>query len=299
MLYPKNQIEFESLFNNDAKCLKYLEDLKYENGYTCEYCSCLSYWKNKRGVFVCKSCKSESTATTGTIFHGSKIPLHLLFRFLWFLVLQKNGISAKSLQRILGFTRYETVWTWLHKFRHIMILPNRDRLNGKVEVDETFIGGVKPGKRGRGSEGKVLVIIAVELIGAYTGRTRMLMIKGADRKSINDFVKNNIEDGSTIVTDGWRGYTDLERMKYKHEIVTKTIAVNDENLTPHVHKIASLLKRWLLGTHQNFTSVDYLNYYLDEFTFRYNRRKSNSRGLLFYVLLRQAILHKPIYETKS
>jgi transposase-like protein len=299
MFYPKNQIEFETFFNTDDKCLSYLEKIKYDNGYRCELCSGINYWKNKRGVFVCKSCKSETTVTAGTVFHGSKIPIHLLFRFLWFLVLQKNGISAKSLQRILGFSRYETVWTWLHKFRQIMVLPNRGKLKGKVEVDETFIGGVKTGKRGRGAEGKVLVVVAVELIGGFTGRVRMAIIEMADRKNINDFVKNNIEEGSTIVTDSWKGYTDLERMKYKHEIVTKTITVNDQNLTPHVHKIASLLKRWLLGTHQNFTSVDYLNYYLDEFTFRYNRRKSNSRGLLFYVLLQQAILHKPIHEIKS
>ena len=150
-----------------------------------------------------------------------------------------------------------------------------------VEIDETFVGGTKKGKRG--ADGKEIVIIAIELVGKHTGRVRIEVIENASRICINEFIKSNVELGSTIVTDGWKGYADVQKMKYKHKIETKTIAVNEENLTPNVHRIASLLKRWLLGTHQNFTSSDYLKYYLDEYTFRYNRRKANSRGLLFYI----------------
>ena len=179
-----------------------------------------------------------------------------------------------------------------------MVLPNREKLSGIVEVDETLVGGKKTGKRGRGAEGKTLVIIAVELINRRMGRVRLETIEQADRICINEFIKNNIEKGSTIVTDGWKGYTDLKKMKYEHIIEEKTVKLDDENITPNVHKIASLLKRWLLGTHQNFTSSKKLNYYLDEYAFRYNRRKSNSRSYLFYVLLRQAVLHEPIYGKK-
>jgi transposase-like protein len=176
-----------------------------------------------------------------------------------------------------------------------MVLPGREKLSGIVEVDETLVGGKKSGKRGRGAEGKTLVIIAVELIEKRMGRVRLAIIEKADRICINEFIKNNIEIGSTILTDGWKGYTDLNKMKYKHIIEEKTVKLDEENITPNVHKIASLLKRWLLGTHQNFTSPEKLNYYLDEYTFRYNRRKSKSRGYLFYVLLKQAVLHEPVY----
>lgn len=299
MYYPKNQIEFESAFDSEEKCISYLHSIKYEAGFICEKCSHIEYWQNKRSVLVCKKCRNETSVTSGTIFHRSQIPITVLFRLIWFVVIQKTGVSALGIQKVLGLSRYETVWKWLHKIRKVMILPSREKLKGIVEIDETFIGGIKKGKRGRGAEGKEIVIIAIELIGKSNGRVRMGIIEKADRKSINEFVKNNIETGSTIITDGWKGYIDVERMKYKHKIETKLIAVNEENLTPNVHRIASLLKRWLLGTHQNFTSSDYLKYYLDEYTFRYNRRKANSSGLLFYILLKQALLNKPIYKLKN
>ena len=136
----------------------------------------------------------------------------------------------------------------------------------------------KSGKRGRGAEGKILVIIAVELIGERMGRVRLETIEQADRICINKFIKNNIETGSIVITDGWKGYTDLNKMKYIHIIEEKTVKLNKDDITPNIHKIASLLKRWLLGTHQNYTSPEQLNYYLDEYAFRYNRRKSKSRG---------------------
>lgn len=299
MLYPKNQMDFERSFTTDEQCLAYLFSLKYEHGFECKSCSGKEYWQNKRKIFVCKKCKQETSVLAGTIFHKSQLPLPLLFRMLWYMIVQKNGVSAVSVQRVLGLSSYDTVWKWLHRFRKIMVLPQRDKLRGRVEVDETFVGGVKKGKRGRGADGKAIVIIAIEIINNRTGRVRMEIIEQADRKCINHFLKNNIEENSTIFTDGWKGYVDIQKMKYTHQIETKTIAMNGENLTPNVHKIASLLKRWLLGTHQNFTSEEYLAYYLDEYTFRYNRRKSNSRGLLFYTLLKQAILNKPIYEIEN
>jgi transposase-like protein len=243
---------------------------------------------------VCKLCKRQTSILAGTIFHGTKTPPTLIFRALWFMVAQKNGVSAVSVQKILGINRYETVWTWLHKFRRLMIVPERSKLFGTVEIDETLVGGKKSGKRGRGAEGKILVAIAIELVGKKMGRVRMETIESADRVNLNQFVKNNVELESTVITDGWKGYTDIKKMKYKHEIQNKKLILDKEEITPNVHKIASLLKRWLLGTHQNYVSQDYLNFYLDEFTFRYNRRNSKSRGLLFYTLLKQAMSHQPI-----
>jgi transposase-like protein len=294
MEYPKNQMEFEKLFSTDDQCLSYLLLLRLENSYLCPSCSHVEYWINDRKQMVCKLCKRQTSILAGTIFHGTKTPITLILRALWFMVAQKNGVSAVSVQKILGINRYETVWTWLHKFRRLMVVPERSKLSGTVEIDETLVGGKKSGKRGRGAEGKILVVIAIELVGKKMGRVRMETIESAGRVNLNQFVKNNIELESTVITDGWKGYTDIKKMKYKHEIQNKKLILDKEDITPNVHKIASLLKRWLLGTHQNYVSQDYLNFYLDEFTFRYNRRNSKSRGLLFYTLLKQAMSHQPL-----
>jgi transposase-like protein len=210
------------------------------------------------------------------------------------MIAQKNGVSASGLQTILGIGSYKTAWIWLHKLRALMVFPNRDKLTGKVEVDETFVGGASEGKRGRGSENKTLVIIAVEVLPIGTGRVRTKVIPNAEGKHLLKFIRENIEKGATITTDGWSGYAQLETKGYTHKIQRQVIAIRDEEMLPNAHRVAALLKRWLLGTHQNYTSPDRLHSYLDEFTFRYNRRKSNSRGLLFHRIIEQAISSKPI-----
>lgn len=224
--------------------------------------------------------------------------LTVLFRALWWMVAQKNGVSASGLQRVLGLGSYRTAWTWLHKFRRLMVVPGRDKLSGTIEVDETFVGGVKPGKRGRGAKGKALVVIAIEVVSMGTGRVRMGIVPDASKKTLLKFIRDNIKEGSTIVTDGWVGYNGISKKGYTHTIEHKTKILDDREILPNVHRIAALLKRWLLGTHQNFIGDNYLSYYLDEYTFRYNRRKSKSRGLLFQRLIEQAVVHKPL-EYKS
>jgi transposase-like protein len=247
---------------------------------------------------VCKYCRDELSITSGTVFHKSKLPLVTIFRALWWMVAQKNGVSAAGLQRVLGIGSYRTAWTWLHKFRRLMVFPGRDRLTGKVEVDETLVGGKRAGKRGRGAEGKSLVIIAIEIMEKGTGRIRMSTVSDASKKSLRKFITDNIEKGSTLITDGWKGYSGISKKGYLHIIEKKTKVLDDEEVLANVHRIASLLKRWLLGTHQNYIGEQYLSYYLDEYTFRHNRRKSKSRGLLFQRLIEQGVLHVPV-EYKS
>lgn len=212
------------------------------------------------------------------------------------MVAQKNGISAKGLQRIMGFGSYRTAWAWLHKLRMITVLSSRAKLIGKVEVDETLLGGKHKGKRGRGAEGKILVAIAVEVIGKGTGRVRLGIIPDASRKSLKKFIVNNIEEGSELVTDGWCSYKNIKG--FKHTIIRDDSITEEENLLPNIHRVASLLKRWLLGTHQNYVTGNKVQNYLDEFTFRYNRRKANSRGLLFHRILEQVVTHEPITYAK-
>lgn len=298
MRIPENQIEFEKMFTTEEQCLDYLKEFRFPEGYSCRKCQHNEYWLNKRGIMVCKSCRDELSITSGTIFHRSKLPLVVIFRALWWMVAQKNGVSAVGLQRVLGLGSYRTAWVWLHKFRRLMIFPGRNKLSGKIEVDETLVGGKKAGKRGRGAEGKSLVVIAVEIMGKGTGRVRMSLISDASKESLRKFINDNIETGSNLITDGWKGYTGISKKGYLHEIEDKTKMLDGEEILPNVHRIASLLKRWLLGTHQNYIGDAYLSYYLDEYTFRYNRRKSNSRGLLFQRLIEQGVLHEPV-EYKS
>lgn len=241
----------------------------------------------------CSSCGYQASVTAGTIFHGTRKPLLLWFHIMWWVVAQKTGASANNLMDFMGFGSYETAWSWLQKLRRAMVRPERDKLSGEVEVDETYIGGkeIGKGKKGRGAETKTLVIVATECIGKQIGRVRFKCIPDASGEYLLQFIEENIEQGSTILTDGWVGYSFLNNsQKYKHEIKVISGSGKDAHeLLPHVHLVDSLVKRWVNGTHQGSISPKYLSYYLDEFAFRFNRKLSTYRGKLFYRLMQQAV----------
>ncbi len=196
-------------------------------------------------------------------------------------------------QRVLGLGSYRTAWNLLHKLRRAMVRPGRDRLQGVVEVDEIFIGGPRPGKRGRGAQGKVLVVVAAQQAAKGIGRIRLTRVVDASARSLEPAITAAIEVGSQVRTDDWRGYSGLDRLGYRRQIVRSSAEVG-ENLLPLTNRVASLLKRWLLGTHQGAVSAEHLDYYLDEHTFRFNRRRSGSRGLLFLRLMQQAVDLSPV-----
>lgn len=297
MNYPANQMEFEEMFNTEQDCIDYLIAMRWPHGFECPLCGSVRSWKKSKGRFECIDCHSETTVTTGTIFHKSTKPLLIWFRAIWWMVAQKNGVSAKGLQKILGLGSYQTAWTWLHKFRRLMVLSGRTKLQGVVEVDEVLVGGKVSGKRGRGAEGKSLIAVAVEVKGRKTGRVRLVKISDASSNSLNTFIENNIELSSTIITDGWPSYNELSKKGYRHKVQKATVKDENEEVLPNVHRIASLLKRWLLGTHQSYLNKNKLEFYLDEYVFRYNRRTSTSRGLLFLRLIEQAVITAPVsYE---
>jgi transposase-like protein len=245
-----------------------------------------------RGLLICRHCQFQVSVTAGTIFQDIRKPLTLWFRAVWWITSQKNGTSALGIQRIMGLGSYQTAWTWLHKLRRAMVRPDRDRLAGRIEVDETFIGGLEEGHRGRGAETKALVIIAAQEDGAAIGRIRLRRISTASRKALHGFITDTIEPNSVVRTDGLNAYRKMQG--YQHElIVVRTRAEDAITLLPRVHRVASLLKRWLLGTHQGAVSSAHLDYYLDEFTFRFNRRHSASRGKLFFRLMQNAVNTPP------
>jgi transposase-like protein len=288
--YPRTLTELEQRFSDQTACLAYLEQLRWPDGFVCPACGGRSMWLASRGRLVCGDCEHQTTATAGTIFDRTRHSLTLWFRAIWWVTSQKNGTSALGLQRVLGLGSYQTAWTWLHKLRRAMVRPGRDRLSGRVEVDETYLGPGQDGTFGRDATGKALVVIAAQEDGKGIGRIRMGRVADASAASLLPFVGEAVQPGSVVHTDGWDGYAGLERNGYRHEVTPlRRRAGAAVELLPRVHRVASLLKRWLLGTHQGAVSHEHLDYYLDEFTFRFNRRTSQNRGKLFYRLVQQAV----------
>jgi hypothetical protein len=293
--YPRTVEEFERRFSSEEACRAYLEALRWPEGFRCPACQGEAAAMVRGGLYQCRSCRRQTSVTAGTIFQDTRKPLVMWFRAMWYVTSQKNGASALGLQRVLGLGSYETAWTWLHKLRRAMIRPDRDRLSGWIEVDETFIGGLAEGAvGGRQKTNKALVVIAAQADGPAIGRIRMRMIADASAESLHSFVIDCVELGSTLHTDGWPGYTGLEKKGFEREVSTTRGRRKDASkLLPRVHRVASLLKRWLLGTHQGAVAPWQLPYYLDEFTFRFNRRTSKSRGKLFFRLVQQAVNTPP------
>jgi transposase-like protein len=286
--YPRNLMELESKYSNEQDCRDYLFRLRWPEGFVCPRCSCKEYIK-LGALYRCKKCRHQISVTAGTVFHRSHIPLPVWFRAIWWVSSQKNGASALGLKRVLGLGSYETAWLMLHKLRRSMVRPGRDKLSGSIEIDETFIGGLEEGLRGRGAVSKALVAIVAQVKDKNIGRIRLKRIPDASAFSLETFIQESVDTGSLILTDGWNGYNGVSDQGYKHRVINLTKRRKTAStLLPRVHRVASLLKRWLMGTHQGAVSCDHLDYYLDEFTFRFNLRTSQSRGKLFYRLLQQA-----------
>jgi transposase-like protein len=285
--------EFIKRFSTEEQCEEYLCALRWENGFRCPKCGGAKSWKTKRLLYMCKSCGLQTSVTAGTIFQDTRKPLRSWFIAIWWIMTPRYGASAEGLKQVLGLKSDETAWTWLHKIRNAMVRPAREKLTGEIEVDECYIGGCFEGKAGRGSENKTLVAVAVETEEMKLGRVRMSVIKDASGNSLVPFVVENIVEGSTIVSDGWRGFSDIEKHGFKQIIRKHSEAADEDEMLPHVHLVVSLLKRWLLGTHQGAVEPKYLQSYLDEYVFRFNRRTSAKRGLLFHRLLENAMVVSP------
>jgi len=284
-------MELEERFSTEEACRDYLVSLRWPTGFICPRCQASGNWAATRGRFICRTCRYQGSVTAGTIFQDTRKPLRMWFRAAWHITSQKNGASAVSLQQTLGLGSYMTAWTWLHKFRRAMVRSGRDRLRGTVEVDESYWGGEEKGVIGRLTEDKALIAVAAEENGKGIGRIRLRSIPAPTKASLHGFICEAIEPGSTVRTDGLRAYLGLKG--YIHDRQEQRLKPEGEHLLPRVHRVISLLKRWLLGTHQGAIGHSHLDYYLDEFTFRFNRRTSASRGKLFYRLLQQAVQVDP------
>ena len=297
MDYPGTWPAFQQWFPDEAACVRFLEQLRWPDGFVCPACGQAGGWRVADGRWwMCAACARKTSVTAGTIFEGTRTPLSSWFAAAWFVTSQKQGLSALGLQRTLGLGSYQTAWMMLHRFRVAMVRPDRERLAGLVEVDETYVGGHEDWAKGRQTVTKARVAVAVEILEPRGfGRIRLQRIPDVSKKSLIGFVTASVELRATVRTDGWRSYLTLPDHGYTHDRIVMTDGDNAAHVSmPGAHRVASLLKRWLLGTHQGAVSPEHLQAYLNEFTFRFNRRSSRRRGLLFYRLLEQAVAATPI-----
>lgn len=298
--YPRSVGEFRAWFGTDADCLDYLEWLRWPSGFVCERCGHVSGWRLGDGRLECAACHARTSVTAGTVFDRTRTPLTVWFTACWMFASGKDGVSALSVQRTLEIGSYQTAWAMLHRLRSVLVRPGRDRLAGTVEVDETYMGGEEPGLRGGRARGKkVLTGVAVEVHEPKGfGRVRMAPLADGSAESLHGFVTDHVEPGTTVITDGWAGYRGLNKLGYVHNRRSQRAArlggEDPNELLPGVHRVASLAKRWLLGTHQGSADDAHLPGYLNEFVFRFNRRRSRSRGLIFYRVLELAVGHHPV-----
>ena len=255
-------------------------------------CRALAYWLLNNGLMECRGCGRQISPTSGTLLHGTRKSVGEWFQAMWWIATQKTGGSARGLQRLLGFGSYQTAWAWLHKLKRGMVRCGRDPLLGPVEVNDAFIGGEEVGIAGRQSATKARVVVAVEIKSSFrpvAGRVRLKHVHDFSAASLIPFVAENVVEGATVITDGWSGYGPLAAHGFLHEVrVARRRARSDQDTLPNVHRVISLVKRWLLGTHHGAVRPKHIQYYLDEFTFRHNRRQSRHVGKVFYRLVQGA-----------
>lgn len=300
--YPQNWNDFLDWFATEEACLAYLEKLRWANGFVCPSCgSVAEAYRASRTRLMCRDCQRQSTVTSGTIFDKTRTPLRVWLAAAWYLTNQKQGVSALGLQRVLGLGSYQTAWTMLHRFRRAMVRPGREQLKGQVEVDETYLAitdrqtPISPVGR-KSKTTKVQIVIAVETLQPKGfGRIRLRRIANDSAACVIPFVQEVVEPGAQVHTDGSAAYLSLGELGYPHQ---RTVMLGSD-VPAHVsmagvHRVAALVQRWILGTHHGSVQPEHLDAYLDEFVFRFNRRTSSSRGMLFYRLLQQAVATQPV-----
>lgn len=298
--YPQTWSEFLEQFHSEDACLDYLERIRWPSGFVCPRCGVVEdAYRGTRSRLICPACQYQCSVTAGTIFDKTRMPLRVWLAAAWYITSQKHGVSALGMKRVLGLGSYQTAWAMLHRFRTAMVNPGREKLHGTVEVDESFIAiADKETKRKKAHtwSAKVCVIIGIEKIQPKGfGRIRLQLTEKPTKNSLQAFISDNIEPGSVISTDDATFYAEATNHGFVHErTVVSGSGVAAHVPLPDVHRVAALLKRWLLGTHHGAVKPKHLDAYLNEFVFRFNRRSSRSRGLLFYRLLEQAVAARAI-----
>ena len=279
--FPKTLPEFEAAFPDDEACRRFLIEVRWGGQPRCVRCGCSDVWGLSNGRFECPACGYQTSVTAGTPLHGTRKPLRLWFRAIWEMVARKNGISAKDLQRLMGFGSYRTAWVWLHKLRRCMVRPARERLDGTIQIDDAYVGGLDR-RPGRPNGNKAVLLVATE----PGGRVRLEHAPNLTGLTINQFARRNLSEAARVTSDGYRSYSakSLGGRAHAPHLQKRKRHLPADPLQ-QAHFAVSLVKRWLIGTHHGAVREKHLQAYLDEFEFRYNRRKTNGTGRLVARLL--------------
>jgi transposase-like protein/DNA-directed RNA polymerase subunit RPC12/RpoP len=295
--FPQSLGEFQRGFSNEKACFSYLMKVRWPDGFECPRCGHRRSWQISLRSYRCAGCRKEIHLTAGTVMHGSHLPAQYWFWAAYLLSTLTPGMSALQLKQQLGIGSYQTALYLCRRLRRAMVNPAREPLNGVVEIDEAYVGGAEEGVHGREIDGKVPVVVAVENRGDHTGRIRLEMVKDVTQESLHAFVRRNVAAGSQVNTDNWRGYWGLDTYGYKHRPKAQRTAKRAGKILPWVHRVIGNLKTWLLGTHHG-VSPAYLPGYLDEFTFRYNRRRYREHAFLTLLILATKIKSVPRIQRK-
>lgn len=283
--FPKTATEFEARFATEADCRAYWIEARWAGKPACARCNSTRVWTERDGfLFECADCGHQTSLTSGTLLEKTRKPFKMWFRAVFEISARRNGISAKDLQRILGFGSYKTAWSWLHKLRAAMVRPDREPLGPFVQIDETLVGG-------KGGPHKELVLVAAEA----NGRVRLAHAENNDEGTLKRFADDQIAAETHVMTDGHAGYNSESLGERPHEMIVQTKAERRANdALQGCHWTASLLKRWLLGTHGGAVRDKHLQAYLDEFAFRHNRRKTNGVGRIAARVFENLVARKPL-----
>ena len=290
--YPRSLHEFRKLFADEAACRRYLARSRWPEGFRCPRCQHGEALElPARLLWRCRRCGYDTSVTAGTVLHRTRVPLTQWFWAAYLVSTQTPGFSALQLQRQLGLRRYETAWAMLHKLRRAMVRPDKELLKDRVEVDETYIGGPEAGLRGgRQVVDKVIVAGAVEVRGRASGRVRLKVVTDVSARSLIRFVTDNVTAGAMVLTDGWGAYSSLPQVGYRHRPRTQGDPRSAAKMLPRIHRVFGNLKTWLRGTHHGVGPA-HLQAYLDEYTFRFNRRRTPMAA--FQTLLGLGSQHQP------
>ena len=307
--YPETILEFAAKFHDDDVCLKYLIENRWPDGFVCPTCHHKGgWWLEKHRRFECSKCHKQVSPLAGTLLHRTHLPIHQWFWAAYLVATHTPGISAIQLQRQLGITKNKTVWFMLHRLRQGMVNIDRSPLSGLIEADETHVGGPAKSMKGRGvREGKNKTLIggAVEIITCATkngivkkkaGRLRLQVLRAASEDEIGKFIRANVAPGSTVKSDGWKGYSTTALAGYQHQREVQRSPQKGHELAPQIHQAFSNLKAWLIGIHHG-VEPKYLQSYLNEFVFRFNRRAypmSAFRSLLEILISKQPLTWKKL-----
>ena len=283
--FPKTAMEFGARFATEEDCQAYLMQVRWGGVPVCAKCRSTKVWTIRNGKwFECADCSHQTSLTSGTLLHRTRKPLKMWFRAVFEISTRRTGISDKDLQRVLGLGSYETPWTWLHKLRAALVRPDREPLGPFVQADETLVGG-------KGGPNKELVLVAAEA----NGRVRLAHADSNDAATLERFANGQIATDAKVVTDGHAGYSAKSLDDRPHEAVVQTKAEKRESdVVQACHWTISLMKRWLLGTHAGAVSDKHLQAYLDEFSFRHNRRKTDGVARIAARVFEQLLVHPPL-----